>query len=381
MEEKVHILFVDDEPRVLEGLVLNMRRHFRISTALNGEAGLALIEGAEPPAVVVSDMRMPQMDGAVFLSKVRERSPDTVRLLLTGQADIESAIAAVNHGQIFRFLTKPCKTEILLGALSAAAEQHRLITAERVLLDQTLRGCVQALTDILSLTNPLAFGRAIRLKQLCSDLVAALGSPSTWQIEVAAMLSQIGCITLPPDTHEKLYYGRSLSREETEMVHHLPALAVQLIDRIPRLDSVRAILQNQSSNFDGSGNASGAPKGTAIPLGARILKIVGDYDMLEAAGQEPDVVLSILQSRQGKYDPEILETFLRAKAKAPVRGISEVPLSGVRPGMFLARGVTSTSGTLLVARGQEVTVGLLQRLRNLPRGTVREPLTVYATGG
>ena len=377
MSDQIHILCVDDEPKVLEGLVLNLRRHFRMSTAVNGLAGLAIVEGNDPPAVVVSDMRMPEMDGAVFLSRVREKSPDSVRLLLTGQADIESAIAAVNHGQIFRFLTKPCNTPTLLAAIQAAAEQHRLITAERVLLEQTLRGCIKALTDILSLTNPLAFGRAIRLKQQSTELVAALGLPVSWQIEVAAMLSQIGCITLSPSTHEKLYYGKPLSNEEAELVQHLPALAVQLLDSIPRLEAVRAILQSEASNFDGTGSPPGTAKGEAIPLGARVLKIVGDHDILEASGSEPEMAMGTLRARKGRYDPKLLDAFIRLKTDAPPRGLCEVGLTGVRPGMFLAQGVTSTTGLLLVARGQEVTLGLLQRLRNLPKGTVREPLTVF----
>jgi DNA-binding NtrC family response regulator len=95
MTEQIHILCVDDEPKVLEGLVLNLRRYYRVSTAINGQKGLAIIDGDDPPGVVVSDMRMPEMDGAAFLSQVKQRSPDTVRLLLTGQADLDSAIAAV----------------------------------------------------------------------------------------------------------------------------------------------------------------------------------------------------------------------------------------------------------------------------------------------
>jgi response regulator RpfG family c-di-GMP phosphodiesterase len=377
MNENIHVLFVDDEPRVTEALAINLRRHFRVSTAPNGQAGLAIIDSDDPPIVVVSDMNMPEMNGAVFLSQVREQAPNTVRILLTGQADIESAIAAVNHGQIFRFLTKPCKMETLVASVRAAAEQHRLITTERVLLDQTLRGSIQALTDVLSLANPLAFGRAIRLKQLCADVVGGLGLKLSWQIEVAAMLSQIGCITLAPDTHEKLYYGKPLNQDEAALVRNLPMVAVQLLDKIPRLEAVRAILLNEPTNFDGTGNAPGAPKGQAIPLGARILKVVGAYDTLEAAGREPDAAIAILREHNGKYDPDILASLVRAKATSPTRGLSEVLLAALRPGMYLAKGVSSTSGMLLVARGQEVTTGLLQRLRNLPIGTIREPITVF----
>jgi response regulator RpfG family c-di-GMP phosphodiesterase len=267
--------------------------------------------------------------------------------------------------------------ETLVASVRAAAEQHRLITTERVLLDQTLRGSIQALTDVLSLANPLAFGRAIRLKQLCADVVGGLGLALSWQIEVAAMLSQIGCITLAPDTHEKLYYGKPLDHDEAELVRNLPMLAVQLLDKIPRLEAVRAILLNEPTNFDGTGNTPGAPKGQAIPLGARILKIASDYDTLEAAGHEPNAAIAILREHNGKYDPDILASLVRAKATAPTRGLSEVLLAAVRPGMYLAKGVSSTNGMLLVARGQEVTTGLLQRLRNLPIGTIREPITVF----
>lgn len=383
MTDQIHVLCVDDEPRVLEGLVLNLRRHFRVSTAVNGQAGLQIVD-SDPPAVVVSDMRMPEMDGAAFLSQVKEHSPDTVRLLLTGYTDIESAIAAVNHGQIFRFLTKPCNSQVLLTAVQAAAEQNRLITAERVLLEQTLHGSIKTLTDILSLTNPLAFGRALRLKQQSAELVGALGLPMSWQIEVAAMLSQIGCVTLLPATYEKLYYGRPLSNEENDVVQHLPEVTVQLLENIPRLEGVRAILRAQTYNFDGSGSPTGAPKGEAIPVGARVLKVVGDYDALESANNEPDVAAGTLQARRGRYDPQLLDAFIRLKTSGPTRGLVELPLTSIRPGMFLAQGVTSTSGLLLVARGQEVTVGLMHRLRNLPHGTVREPIMVFvpaAEGG
>ena len=377
MTDQIHILCVDDEPKVLEGLVLNLRRHYRVSTAINGLAGLAMVDGDDPPAVVVSDMRMPEMDGAAFLSRVKDRSPDTVRILLTGQADLDSAIAAVNHGQVFRFLTKPCNPPIFLSAIQAAAEQHRLITAEKELLEKTLRGSIKALIEILSLTNPLAFGRAMRLKGQASDLVAGLGLPLSWQIEVAVMLSQIGCVTLPAATNEKLYYGRPLNSGETELTQRLPALSLQLLESIPRLEAVRAILQAQEQNFDGSGSVHGAVQGESIPLGARILKLVIDYDTLEAAGSDPALAVGTLQARKGRYDPKLLEALARVKAKTVSQGVSEVAVAGVRPGMFLVQDVMSTTGLLLVARGHEVTPGLLYRLRNMAPGSVREPLVVF----
>ena len=123
MNEK--ILFVDDETSVLDGYRRILRLEFPISTALNGEQGLAAIKATGPYAVVVSDMRMPGMNGAEFLAQVRQRAPDAVRILLTGHADLDSAIDAVNRGNIFRFLTKPCEKQVLLEAIHSALEIYR----------------------------------------------------------------------------------------------------------------------------------------------------------------------------------------------------------------------------------------------------------------
>ena len=154
----------------------NLRREFDVHTAIGPQEGLALIEATpEGFAVVISDMRMPQMNGAAFLAIVRQKWPDTVRMLLTGHSEIEAAITAVNEGQIFRFLNKPCPSDKLIEAVDAAVEQNRLIHAERVLLEQTLHGSIKALTDILSIQNPMAFGRAMRAKAHVSQLAAATG--------------------------------------------------------------------------------------------------------------------------------------------------------------------------------------------------------------
>src|ERR1700723_1249547 len=95
------ILFVDDEPSVLEGYKRMLGRDLPIDTAVGGTLGLAAIAERGPYAVVISDMRMPQMDGAKFLARVRDLAPATVRLALTGYADIETAMSAVNEGSIF----------------------------------------------------------------------------------------------------------------------------------------------------------------------------------------------------------------------------------------------------------------------------------------
>ena len=120
MKNKPSILCVDDEVNILEGLQDNLRRKFKVHTASSGTEGLAVLKSEGPFPVVISDMRMPEMNGAEFLSQVRNLYPDSMRILLTGQSDIESAISAVNEGQIFRFLTKPCETDNLVSVIQLA---------------------------------------------------------------------------------------------------------------------------------------------------------------------------------------------------------------------------------------------------------------------
>jgi DNA-binding NtrC family response regulator len=136
MSEKV--LFVDDDPNLLSSCERSFRRRFQVETAEGGEAALQKIAERGPFAVVVSDRQMPRMDGITLLSLVRQRAPNTVRIMLTDNADLEGAIKVVNEGNIFRFLTKPCPPEILGKAVEDALGQYRLVTAEEELLNKKI---------------------------------------------------------------------------------------------------------------------------------------------------------------------------------------------------------------------------------------------------
>lgn len=374
--ELPRILCVDDEPNVLAGLERQLRRSFAVTTAVGGSAGLAVLAEAPPFAVVISDMRMPDMNGAAFLSRVREMAPTTVRMLLTGQADLADTIRAVNEGNIFRFLSKPCPSETLAAALQAGVEQYRLVTAERELLEHTLHGTIKTLSEILGLANPAAFGRASRAKEQVGMLAAKLDLPNRWEVEVGALLSQIGCVTLPPSTAEKLYHGRDLSADEQAMTDQLPQLASQLLGNIPRLETVKEILTYQAKHFDGGGLPKDAVRGARIPVGARLLKIVLDFDALESREIAGRDALDILRGRSGWYDPELLQTFAELRGHAAGDGaVRELRLQDLRIGMIFAEDATTHKGVLLIARGQEVTASLLQRIRNFSANLgAREPV-------
>jgi response regulator RpfG family c-di-GMP phosphodiesterase len=369
---KPRVLCVDDEPYVLAGLRDTLRRSFDVRVATSATEGLEYLKHeADEYAIVISDMRMPVMDGATFLTEARRFAPDATRMLLTGFADIEAATRAVNGAQLFRFLTKPCKPEDLLRACTAALGQHRLVTAERVLLEQTLRGSVKALTDVLALASPAAFGRALRVKAYVTRLAKASGMREPWEVEVAAMLAPIGAVTLPAATAEKLYAGGPLTAHETEMVDRVPAVTRRVLDHIPRLEGVLQILDNYGRPFESM------PASGIIPIGARMLRIARDYDMLEAQAIDRGIALNTMRSRDGVYDTHLLETFAEITVSAAAVRVREIALRDLRAGMTLADDVRSVDSKLLIARGHESTEGLVERLRNLPDGFVREPLLIF----
>jgi response regulator RpfG family c-di-GMP phosphodiesterase len=369
---------VDDEPLVLEALRRQLRTRFDVTVANEPWEAMELVASKGPYAVVVSDLRMPGMDGVTLLSRIRGLSPDTVRVLLTGNADLEAAIGAVNEGNIFRFLSKPCPTATLVRALELSIEQHRLITAERVLLEQTLRGSLKTLTEIVALVNPIAFGRALRTRKLIGELAGFEKVLDPWQAEIAAMLAQIGWVTLPSETTRKLYHGETLSASEQAIVDTLPALTEQLLGNIPRLEPVREILRYRDKHYDGQGLPEEKTAGHAIPWGARALKAVSDFDVLESQGYSVQVALDTMRARTGWYDPALLAGIAELQGDKPrAATVMELPLHAVQSGMVFAQDVKTRSGLLLIARGQEVTPSLVERIKNLALNSkINDPVLV-----
>jgi len=316
------------------------------------------------------------MDGATLLGRVRQILPDTVRILLTGQTDLASAIKAVNDGQLFRFLTKPCPPTAILETIEAAVRQHQLLSSERVLLEKTLHGSIRALTDVLALTNPLSFGRATRIKAQVTELANKLGIEERWQVEVAAMLSQLGCITLPAETVEKLYYGRPLLETEQKMVERLPTVTERLLGSIPRLEVVRGIIGLHTKPH-GRDSAATTPTEDLVRRCAQVLKVVSDQDVLEAQGNPISRTFDIMRGRAQEYDPLVLDAYAELRGRSgSLEEIRELPFTKLCVGMVFAEDVVLRSGTLLAARGFEVTESFLERARNFQAGLVKANVRV-----
>jgi CheY-like chemotaxis protein len=359
MKSKPEVLCVDDEPEVLEGLRLHLKRHCVVHTLGSGAEALDFLRDNRNVAVILSDMRMPVMDGAKFLNAARSVAPEAVRMLLTGYSDVESAIAAVNEGQIFRFISKPCPPDQLLAAMRSGIDQHELLVAERVLLQQTLLGCVESLAKVLSVTRPVAFGRALRLRAKVRSVLENLGLQGQWQIEAAAMLSQLGAVTLPEELLMKLNEGDALDAAEREELAGSLETSVQMLENIPRLEPVLAILQYLTQQLRGQ-----LPAGSnSAPPGAMLLRLILEWDQLEASGCSQAEALGRLSAQGGIYDQETLDALKRMPA--PAAGPDAPRATAVRdlvPGMVLAEDLVRANGVMILPRGFEIDRGLLDHV-------------------
>lgn len=384
------ILIVDDEPNVLAGYQRLLRRNFEICPVNSGANGLIALKQWGPFAVIIADYRMPEMSGLEFLCEARKRAPDTVRIMLTGQADMQVAIDAINEGSFFRFLIKPCPTELLMENILAAVHQYRLVLGERDLLENTLRGSIEVLIETLSIVNPTAFSKSSRITKLAVGMARRLKVPLLWEVECAAMLSQLGCVIVPEETLEKKYRGERLNADETDIVSKHPAMGRKLLAHIPRMENVAEAIAFQDKGYDGSGTPEGNVSGTAVPAIARILKLALDYDALLVKEETPDKVVKLLKQQLHLYDATVFQALKdevligehaeagRAAPHAAARpadapfkaerwSLSEVSIANLVPGMVLADNVKNKEGMLMVPRGFELNEVAIMRLTNSVR--------------
>lgn len=359
----MRVLFVDDEPNVLDSIRRQLRKSFDVLTANSGIEALALLKDTGPVAVVVSDMRMPGMNGAELLTRIRDQYPDTVRMILSGQADLGSTIDAINDGRIFRFLTKPCQEDALRSAVCAGIDQYELITTRKELLEKTLQGLVEMLTDILGITNPVARRRTGRVRQYSAAIASALKFTMPWDLRLATLLSQLGCITLPVELLDKLYAGTPLDSEEQRLYRRHPEVAAALIGRIPQLGPVAAMVARQQQATDFTALPADISEWAAESTATVILAVATALDDLMATGEQPADALKRLEQSMPGLPKAIVEAVRTVHMHSAYMDIRWVGFDELRPGMVLDEDIIADNGETLMFRGEEITSPLLTQLR------------------
>ena len=364
------VLFVDDQDEVLEDIKVQVSDVCDPYGATTSEEGLEVFEKEGPFTVVVSDQILPGVDGADFLAQVIRRDPHVSTMLLTGHANYADAMTAVNDGHVFRLLEKPYSPATLRDAIIAGERQRDLMVAERVLLHETLVGAVNALTETLATVKPRFFGRAKRVKRLAGEIARKLEFPHPWQVETAAVFSQMASITLPEEEAENVFLRKRLRPQIIALVDKFPQVIDHLLGHIPRLEEVREILDC----LFGNPLPYQKPGKEEVYQAFEILDAALEYDYLEVEGHDSEVIIGTLKAGSKKFNAEVIEAITQLQQKSKTRYVvNELPLDDLRVGMRLAEDLSLDTAMLVAPKGTDITKHFLQVLHNYDSCYDRSP--------
>lgn len=408
------ILCVDDEPSILSALKRVFRpQGYTMFTATSGKEALALLEN-EPVDLIISDMRMPEMDGAQLLEKVFIGWPDTKRILLTGYADATATIAAINRGKIWRYVAKPWNDdEIILTVQQALAhrqlmhenarltqltqqqnEELKVLNAgleEKVAqrtaqlaealksletahgqLRQSFLATVQLFSGLVELRGGKLAGHSRRVADNARRLAEQMGLSDADQQDVflAALLHDIGKLGLP-DNLLNSPFNALTAQGKNEVMRH-PIKGQQVLMAVEQLATAAKIIRHHHECLDGSGYPDRLV-GLEIPLGARILCVANDYDALQIGAltlqaHTPIDALQYIQKERGRrYDPEVVTAFIAMLTEGDARHAKELvlPVAQLKAGMVLTRDLVHKDGYTLLPRGRALNTDVIGRLAAL----------------
>lgn len=413
------VLCVDDEANILSAL----RRLFRpcgyvVTVAASGEEGLAILDQA-PFDLVISDMRMPGMSGAQFLEEVSTRWPDTMRLLLTGYADIDSTIDAVNKGRIFHYVSKPWDDKALLLIVRHALERKQLerdkarleaLTAQQneelkdvnaslelKVMERTVElrkanehikasfiTSIKVFANLIELREGAIAGHSRRVAELARKLAkrAGMDAAAVQDVFLAGLLHDIGKIGLPDTLLSRAV--AEMSGPELLRYRKHPQAGEHALMALSELAQAARLVRSHHERFDGKGYPDGLA-GEQIPLGARIVAVANDYDGLQigtlaARKRTAREALELLEAGRGRsYDPGVLDLFLEVVAESERDDLKEVGLSVARlmPGMILSRDLVTRQGYLLLATDFVLTAGIIRQIQEYASQEGLEGLMIH----
>jgi response regulator RpfG family c-di-GMP phosphodiesterase len=400
-QSNTRVLFVDDEPFLLAA-ISSLFRHegLEIHTLVRSMDIDDMLAEHGPFAVVVSDQRMPDRDGVTTLDRVRQYTPDTIRVILTGYADQDDTVRAINLAGISRHIAKPWDDILLKRTVHEcvrmynAIRENQHLTAELAsrkaeleeLHDGTLGETVILLHHLCSTITPCAAHQAGRVRALGNAVLQRLvdfSQEERWDILRSLDLFNLGISVLPAwilatIAREGLW---SLPRFPVARDHQL--LAYDLLKEIPCFGRVARIIQLSHKDFDGTGEpVADRTKGEGLPYGSRLLHILIDLDSLSTEHQRAHANLHTMSLQPGKYDPTIVALLLDIeKSRGVPWTVTSVRMDELVPGLLLTEDVVTVHGHILLRTGSEISapvIRILSRFRQYE--SVKEPVTVCMKG-
>ncbi len=369
------VLVVDDTEANVDILVDALGELYDVSVAMDGVAALEAI-AEETPDLILLDIMMPEMDGYEVCRRLKgdERYASIPVIFLTALTEIENKTKGFQMGAV-DYITKPFE----IAEVNARVKTHlKLRLAELELRDlvvKTLGGAIDVLTEILSVANPTAFSRTSRLKGHVTKMMAAANLTAFWQIRMAAMLSQIGCVIVSPETIEKIFRGQNVTVDETKTYHRHPQIGYDLIRKIPRLSEVAEIIARQQELQKETGFQGDDQAQRMIQIGSRILKLALDYEKLTYSGKTPAEALAALKTNEREFGAKLLELFSRMIGSEPEpahKEVRELYPQDIAVGMVISRDVFTSSDVVLIKAGTKVNSFLFEILSNSSKSEFRD---------
>ena len=378
-QEKV--LLVDDEERLLNGLRRQLRGEFEIVTAVGGERALEILESQSEVAVIISDMRMPGVTGVEVLEAFSKKSPTTTRIMLTGNAEQDCAVDAINKSHVFGFLNKPCSTDSLIQSIESGLAYHRLLVGEKKLMETTLAGSIKLLADVVSLLDPATTLDSRKMGRWAGVLAPHLTGVKRWELDFAVMLAPLGRVSVPLDILLRHSKGESQSAEEQAILSNVPEVGSRLLNNIPRMATVSKAVLYQDKNFDGSGYPNDNSHGADIPVIARVLRILKSLSEISGNSELAATHFDELLRHKEWFDPELV-MLARQHLVAPDTAPSEknaveqekiqqnpqsamVRTASLSKGQRLAADLYSTDGALLLSEGTILSQVQVEKIRTM----------------
>jgi response regulator RpfG family c-di-GMP phosphodiesterase len=373
------ILVVDDEQSLLNGIERRLGEEFDLVTALSGEAGLRAMEEQGPIAVVITDMRMPKMDGVQFIQAARFKWPDTVYIMLTGNRDQATAIQALNEGQVFRFFTKPCQGADLKKAIDSGLRQYHLLHAEKELLENTFVGAVSVLTDVLELMQPQIFSRVARIREIVRVMVEELGLEDRWEYKLSAQLGLLGFALLPEEERLVFQNGTQSSEAFDRCSAAASTIGKKLLERIPRMKTVAEIIGIQPE-VDGSLIIPRAQSESEKTLmGAMLLRTAIYWDAILRQGMSPGDSVTEFRKFLPGLPTKVINILKELVIDDAGEGI-KIDVRDLEEGMVLSDDLVTDSGKVLLRKGRRLTWTIIERLRiQLAEEDSAEPIRVRSS--
>ena len=422
-QTKPAILLVDDE----EGIRKALRRLLRsldaeVIDVRGGAEGLEVLE-KRPVALIISDQRMPGMTGVEFLSKSLEISPETVRILLTGYADIEATVDAINNGAVKYYVNKPWDDELFLSRIEESLELYRMrqenhrlneltrtqnkqlkrlnitlnervreqteeIRARHVELKQSFMETIKAFSTIIELRSPDVGSHSQRVANLVKRMLPGLelDEKQFQDIVVAAFLHDIGKISLPDRIASRR--DEELSANDLDEVHRHPLVGQSCVMAITGFEEIGNIIRHHHEDYDGTGYPDGL-RDLAAPLGSRIIRLVDAFDHAAFHDGYPGLkklnsaAAYIVEHSGSKFDPEMVKRFIDLDVARQLYHGDVTDIIGCKPedlkeGMVVAQDIKTINGMFLLPKGARLSRGMISRVRKIHNvDPVADAIRVY----